>query len=308
MTGFSHDALRLPVIVAPMFLVSGIDLIVAACEAGMVGALPASNARDADGFEAWLDMITDRLRDRVSAAPFAVNINVQPGRYADPERIIGTCARHRVPLIITSVGDPAEMVARVHDWGGKVFHDVTTVRHAEKAVEAGVDGLILVCAGAGGHAGSASPFSLLPRVRRFFDKTIVLAGGVGDGAGIVAAQALGADLVYMGTRFIASAESTASPDYKAMIVRSDIADILYTPAISGVPANFLRPSLLANGIDPALLRPLAKGARPDFGDGVRAWRDVWSAGHASALVDRISTVKEIADQLAEEIAVAHARR
>lgn len=299
--------LRLPVVVAPMFLVSGVELTVAACRAGLIGSFPASNARDATGLTSWLAAIRDALAAEAAPGPFAVNINVQKGRYADHDAMVAACEAARAPLIITSVGDPTEIAKRVHGWGGKVFHDVTTVRHAEKAAEAGVDGLILVCAGAGGHSGAASPFSLLPRVRRFFDGTLVLAGGVGDGAGIAAARTLGADLVYMGTRFIASAESLASPEYRRMLVETDIADVIYTPAISGLPANFLRPSIRNAGMDPDQLPPLKAPRQADLPEGVRAWKHVWSAGQAVGLIDDVPSVATLADRLEAEMRTAQGR-
>ncbi|HYG28173.1 MAG TPA: nitronate monooxygenase [Caulobacteraceae bacterium] len=298
--------LRLPVIVAPMFLVSGVELTVAACQAGLVGSFPASNARDAAGLASWLGQIREALADDAAAAPFAVNINLQKGRYADHDAMVAACEAARAPLVITSVGDPTEIVERVHGWGGQVFHDVTTVRHAEKAVEAGVDGLILVCAGAGGHSGAASPFSLLPRVRRFFDRTLVLAGGVADGAGIAAARMLGADLVYMGTRFIASAESLAADDYKRMLIETDISDVIYTPAISGLPANFLRPSIAAAGMDPDALPPLKGPRQADLPEGVRAWKHVWSGGQAVGLIDDAPPVAVLVDRLEAEMRQAQA--
>jgi nitronate monooxygenase len=304
MTLFAN--LRLPVVVAPMFLVSGVELTVAACRAGLIGSFPASNARDAPGLTAWLATIRDALAEETAPGPFAVNINVQNGRYADRDAMIAACEATRAPLVITSVGDPTEVAKRVHGWGGKVFHDVTTVRHAEKAAEAGVDGLILVCAGAGGHSGAASPFSLLPRVRRFFSGTLVLAGGVADGAAIAAARMLGADLVYMGTRFIASAESLASADYKRMLIEADIADVAYTPAISGLPANFLRPSIANAGMDPDALPPLKGPRQPDLPQGVRAWKHVWSAGQAVGLIDDAPPVADLVARIEAEMRAARA--
>jgi nitronate monooxygenase len=283
-----------------MFLVSGIDLVVAACREGLLGAFPASNARDAEGLSDWLGRIEGALADLPDPAPYAVNINVAPGRYADQGAMIDACRRARVPLVITSVGDPTEVVKAVHDWGGVVFHDVTTVRHAEKAQAAGVDGLILVCAGAGGHSGGLSAFSFVPRVRRVFDKTLVLAGGVADGGGVLAARALGADLVYMGTRFIASAESLASSAYKDMVINADLADVIYTDAISGLPANFLRPSIRDAGLDPEHLPPPIARGQGRLPEGVKAWKHIWSAGHAVALIDSAPSVRDIAAKLKQE--------
>jgi len=294
------DRLRLPVITAPMFLVSGPELVISACRAGLLGAFPAANARDAQGLAQWLQLIAAQRALMPTPAPYAVNINVSPGRYADQSGIVGACRDARVPLVITSVGDPSAMTKAVHEWGGVVFHDVTTVRHAEKAAEAGVDGLILVCNGAGGHSGTASAFSFLPRVRQFFDKTIVLAGGIATGRAILAARALGADLVYMGTRFIASAESLASPAYKQSVVDSDLKDVLFTAAISGLPANFLRQSIASAGLNPDHLPRSVGSATTPLPEGIKAWKHIWSAGQAVALIDSVPPVSEIVDSLLQE--------
>jgi nitronate monooxygenase len=227
--------LSLPVIAAPMFIVSNPDLVVAQCLAGIVGSFPALNARAPDTLDGWLTGIEQRLAQAEAKdasrtiAPFAVNLIV----HASNDRLgadLETCIAHLVPMIITSLRAPGEVVDRVHSYGGVVFHDVTTVRHAEKALEGGVDGLILVCAGAGGHAGALSPFALLGEIRRFFDGPIVLAGAITSGAAILAAQAMGADLAYMGTRFIATKEANAALGYKAMITEGSAADIFYTPS------------------------------------------------------------------------------
>jgi nitronate monooxygenase len=295
---------KLPVLVAPMFLVSSVEMVVEACRSGVGATLPASNARSAAGLSAALRKIGESLAGVEASGPFAVNINVKKDRYDDLDEIVAVCREAGVPLVITSVGDPREMVERVHDWGGLVFHDVTTVRHAEKAAEAGVDGLILVCAGAGGHSGGLSPFAFVPRVRRFFNKTIVVAGAISDGAGIAAVRMLGADLVYMGTRFIASVESLASPEYKAMLLNSDLADVLYTPAISGLPANFLKPSIRSHGLDPDNLPPPKGLFKADLPEGLKAWKHLWSAGQGVGLIDDIPTTAEIIHRLAEEMRLA----
>jgi nitronate monooxygenase len=295
---------KLPVLVAPMFLVSSVEMVVEACRSGVGATFPASNARSAAGLSAALRKIGESLAGVEASGPFAVNINVKKDRYDDLDEIVAVCREAGVPLVITSVGDPREMVERVHDWGGLVFHDVTTVRHAEKAAEAGVDGLILVCAGAGGHSGGLSPFAFVPRVRRFFNKTIVVAGAISDGAGIAAVRMLGADLVYMGTRFIASVESLASPEYKAMLLNSDLADVLYTPAISGLPANFLKPSIRSHGLDPDNLPPPKGLFKADLPEGLKAWKHLWSAGQGVGLIDDIPTTAEIIHRLAEEMRLA----
>ncbi|OYY13609.1 MAG: nitronate monooxygenase, partial [Rhizobiales bacterium 35-68-8] len=250
--------LALPVIASPMFIVSGPDLVVAECLSGVVGSFPALNARAPDTLDGWLTTIKARLAAARAAepgrriAPFAVNqiVHSSNDRLAQD---MDTCVAHEVPLIITSLRPPGEVVRQAHSYGGIVFHDVTTVRHAEKALEAGVDGLILVCAGAGGHAGTLSPFALLGEVRRFYDGPVILSGSITTGRAILAAQAMGADLAYMGTRFIATAEANAAPGYKTMITQSAAADILYTPFFTGVPGNYLKPSITASGLDPEAL-------------------------------------------------------
>jgi nitronate monooxygenase len=310
--------LRLPVVAAPMFLTSGPELVVACCTAGIVGTFPALNRRTTAEFEAWVVEIQGRLqqfreRSGREPAPFGVNLIVHksnPRLEADLE----VCERYRVPLIITSLGAASSVVDRVHRYGGVVFHDIINVRHARKAAEAGVDGLIAVAAGAGGHAGSGSPFALVGEIRRFFDKTLLLAGAISSGRDIAAAQLLGADLAYMGTRFIATREARVADAYKAMIVGSAAADIIYTPAISGVNANFLRPSIEAAGLDPSRLETPAV---VDFGSELieahaaprdkskpSPWRDVWSAGQGVGAIDDVPPVAELVERLQGEYRAA----
>ncbi|KKC25224.1 NAD(P)H-dependent flavin oxidoreductase [Sphingomonas sp. SRS2] len=289
----------LPVITAPMFLVSGVDLVVAACRAGVIGSFPALNARDPELLADWLATIERRLAEPgpIPPAPYAVNIVLRsPIRREQLEK----CAAAGVPIVITSVGDPSEAVKRVHDWGGLVFHDVTNLDHARKAAEAGVDGIILVCAGAGGHSGAQSAFALTPQVRAMFDGAIIVGGGIGDGRAILATQALGADFAYVGTRFIATAESLASDPYKQLLVEAATSDIVYTDRISGLPASFIRQSLLAAGLDPDQLPPLRAPRTPDLPPGVKAWKDIWSAGHAVGLITSPSTVAGVIAQLTAE--------
>jgi nitronate monooxygenase len=294
--------LRLPIIAAPMFLVSGLDLARACCKGRIVGGFPAGNARTPEQLDGWFDQLErDRAEDS-DVGPYAVNLTL--ARNIEDSPIGATVLRRKPPILISSVGDPTAMVGRVHDWGGLIFHDVTTVRHAEKAAEAGVDGIILVCAGAGGHAGAVSPFALLPQVRERFGGLIVLAGAISDGRSILAAQALGADLVYMGTRFIATRESMAPEGYKAGVLEAETKDIVYTPSISGLPASFIRQSIEAVGLDPANLPPPLGLHRPDLPEGVRAWRDVWSAGQGAGLVRDIPTVAELIDRLDTEYQAA----
>ncbi|NNE84086.1 MAG: nitronate monooxygenase [Alphaproteobacteria bacterium] len=292
--------LSLPVVAAPMFLVSGPEIVIASCKAGIVGTFPALNQRTSEGFDAWLTEIDAALSD--SDAPYGVNLIVHKTnpRVAPDLKL---CAKHKVPLIITSLGAVADLVDTVHAYGGVVFHDVTTVRHAQKAAEAGCDGLILVCAGAGGHAGTLSPFALLPEIRSFFDGTILLAGSLSDGRAIATAQMLGADLAYFGTRFIATVESQAADGFKAMIVDSAAKDIIHTPAISGIPGSFLRPSIEAAGFDPDYL-PKKGASQAEFGDNMqeerKAWRDVWSAGQGVGQIDDVPTVAELVTRLRRE--------
>lgn len=297
--------LALPAIAAPMFLVSGPELVLAACKAGIVGGFPALNQRTSDGFDAWLAEIEAKLGP--TDAPYAVNLIVH---HTNPrvEADLAICERHRVPIVITSLGAVASLVERVHAYGGLVFHDVTNLRHARKAAEAGVDGLILVCAGAGGHAGVINPFALTAEVRAFFDGAVILAGCISNGADIAAAETIGADLAYLGTRFIATRESMAKPEYKAMLCASEARDIVYTPAISGVPASFLRQSLINAGLDPDSLTD-----RPDVNMGkeldpeVRAWKNIWSAGQGVGSIHDTPSVAELVARLKDEYRAALAK-
>lgn len=304
--------LALPVIASPMFIVSGPDLVVAECLSGVVGSFPALNARAPDTLDGWLTTIKARLAAARAAepgrriAPFAVNqiVHSSNDRLAED---MDTCVAHEVPLIITSLRPPGEVVRQAHSYGGIVFHDVTTVRHAEKALEAGVDGLILVCAGAGGHAGTLSPFALLGEVRRFYDGPIALSGAITTGDAILAAQAMGADLAYMGTRFIATAEANAAPGYKQMIADSTAADIVYTPYFTGVPGNYLKPSIHASGLDPEAL-PHADKSAMNFGSTrVKPWKDVWGAGQGVGTIPDVPTVADVVNRLSHEYRDARAR-
>lgn len=286
--------LRLPVVAAPMFLVSGPELVIAACRAGILGSFPALNQRTTDGLDEWLTRIAAEVGD----APYAVNLIVH-GSNTRLHEDLAVIVRHRVPVVITSLGAVPELVDTIHGYGGIVLHDVTTLRHAKKAASAGVDGLVLVSGGAGGHAGTLNPFALLASVRPWFDGTIALAGSISTGADVAAAVAVGADLAYMGTRFIATSESAAPEGYRDEIVAAGAADIVYTPAVSGIPANFLRSGLDAAGIDPA-------GPAAEHED-VKAWRDVWSAGHGVAAITDAPPVAELVDRLAVEYRQAAAR-
>lgn len=306
------DALALPVIASPMFIVSGPELVIAQCLNGVVGSFPALNARPADQLDVWLARIKAELAAANAAdptrkiAPFAVNqiVHASNDRLAHDMEV---CVRHEVPIIITSLRAPGEVVEAAHSYGGLVFHDITNVRHAQKALEAGVDGLILVCAGAGGHAGTLSPFALVGEIRRFYDGPVILSGAIATGQAILAAQAMGADLAYIGTRFIATQEANAAQGYKDMIVETSAADIVYTPYFTGVPGNYLKPSIAAQGLDPDAL-PDADKTKMSFGSGrTKAWRDIWGSGQGVGLIDDAPPVATVIDRLKTEYAQARAR-
>lgn len=298
--------LRLPVVAAPMFLVSTPDLVVACCRAGIVGSFPALNLRTTEALDGWLTTITDRLAP--DDAPYAVNLIVHSSntRVRDDLAVL---ARHRVPVVITSLGAASEVVDAVHGWGGIVLHDVTNAQHARKAAAAGVDGLILVSAGAGGHAGDTNPFALVASVRPWFEGVLLLAGAISSGADVLAARAMGADLAYVGTRFIATAESGASDAYKTMIVDAQVRDIVHTASVSTIPANFLRASLAAAGLDPDVPPgPVDLGhvTNPSESD-AKAWRDIWSAGHGVVAIDDVPAVADLVDRLEAEYRQAKER-
>ena len=296
-----QQRLRLPVVAAPMFLVSNPQLVLACCNSGIVGSFPALNQRDSSGFRAWLEEIQAGLHS--DAAPYAVNLIVH---HSNPrlQDDLAICVEKRVPIIITSLGAVKELVDAVHGYGGLVFHDVTTRRHAEKAAEAGVDGLIAVAAGAGGHAGTWSPFSLIAEIRQFFDKTLLLAGCLNHGHEILAAQLLGADLAYFGTRFIGTAESHAPDAYKEMLLNARAADIIHTPAVSGVPASFMRQSLEAAGFDMAALQNKGEvnfGSKlKPLSDEAKAWKTVWSAGQGVGEIEDLPSVDQLVARLDAE--------
>ena len=299
--------LALPVIASPMFLVSNPALVIAQCCAGIVGSIPALNARPQELLDDWLTEIEQGLAACRAAdpqrviAPYAVNLIVHQSnpRLQDD---LDTCVRHRVPVIITSLHSPDSVVGQVHAYGGIVLHDVTTVRHAKKALAAGVDGLILVCAGAGGHSGALSPFALVTEVRSFYDGLLVLAGSITSGSGILAAQALGCQLAYMGTRFIASEEAAAVGAYKQMVVESSAADILYTPYFSGVHGNYLKPSIRASGLDPDNL-PVHDAADMNFAK-PKKWKEIWGCGQGAGNIRDILPAADIVARLKQEYRVA----
>lgn len=309
--------LRLPVISAPMFLGSGPDLVIGACRAGVLGTFPALNLRTTEDFDDWLTRIEEALAQPDGSgrepAPYGVNFIVHRTNKrieADLERIVA----HEVPVVITSLGAAKDVVDAVHSYGGLVFHDVTNARFATKAAEAGVDGLILVSAGAGGHAGGLNPFALITEVRRVWDGPLILGGSLSTGRDVLAAQAAGADLAYMGTRFLATQESIATEEYREMLVRSGAEEIVYTPSISTIPGNFLRESIIGAGLDPDNLpvpdaidvshvtNPHAR--EQPTGPAPKAWKDVWSAGHSVAGITEVLPVAQLVDQLEAEYLTA----
>jgi len=303
-----YNDLALPVVAAPMFLISGPEIVIECCKNGVVGTFPALNQRTTEGFEEWVVEIKQALaafesKTGKKAAPFGVNLIVHqtnPRVQADLE----ICMKHKVPLIITSLGAVSQLVEAVHSYGGLVYHDVIKKRHAEKAAEAGVDGLILVAAGAGGHAGTLNPMPFVQEIRSFFKKTILLAGCISNGQDVASAMQMGADFAWLGTRFINTTESRASEGYRDMIIESGASDIVHTAAVSGVPANFLRPSLEAMGITQEMWDQKAK---MDFGKEMdaakaeaKAWKTLWSAGQGVTTIHDNIPVAELVDRLKTE--------
>lgn len=313
---FRTDSLNLPLIAAPMFLISGPELALACCREGIVGSFPALNQRTSDEFEEWLIQMTEGLRKlkeenpEANIAPYAVNLIVHrsnPRWQADLE----LCVKHQVPIIITSLGAASQVVEAVHSYGGVVFHDVTNQKHARKAAEAGVDGIIAVAAGAGGHAGTTNPFVLVHEIREVFKGTILLAGGLSHGEDLLAAQAVGADLAYMGTRFINTTESRAEDAYRNMIIESVSGDIIHTPAVSGIPASFMRQSLEAAGFP---MDKLNQAGEINYGEKLKpmdeeakAWKTVWSAGQGVSQINDVVSVQALVSRLKQEYTDARAR-
>ena len=304
--------LSIPAVAAPLFLISGPKLVIECCKNGIVGTFPALNHRTTEGFEQWVIEIKEALASfeketGKKAAPFGVNLIVHPTNpRVQPDLEI--CMKHQVPLIITSLGAVSDLVDAVHSYGGLVYHDIIKRRHAEKAAEAGVDGLILVAAGAGGHAGILNPIALVNEIKQFFHKTILLSGCISNGNDVASALQMGADLAYMGTRFINTTESLADEAYQEMIINSKAEDIVYTAAVSGVNASFLRPSLEAMGITEDLW---SKSKKIDFGSELdaakaeaKAWKTIWSAGQGVTSVQDVQPTKELIDQLTKEFKVA----
>ena len=301
--------MSLPVIGAPLFIISNPRLVIAQCKNGVIGAFPALNARPQKVLDEWLSQITTELLNFRTAnpgaevAPFAVNQIIHPSN----DRLsadLDLCEKYKVPIVITSLSAPNQIVPRVHSWGGLVFHDVIGVRHAKKALEAGVDGLILVCAGAGGHAGTLSPFALMEEVRKFWQGPVALAGAIATGRGVLAARAMGADFAYLGTRFIATEEANADQRYKEMIAAASAADILYSAYFTGVPGNYLRQSVINAGLDPDHLPARDKTAMnfeaAKAAETVKAWRDIWGAGQSVGAIDDVRPAADIIARLRAE--------
>ncbi|MCK6412517.1 MAG: nitronate monooxygenase family protein [Azonexus sp.] len=301
-----NQNLTLPVICAPMFIVSNPDLVIAQCQSGVIGSFPALNARPKELLDEWLTKIRATLAESPNAAPFAVNQIIHPSNDR-LEHDMALCVQHQVPLIITSLSAPTQIVPHVHAYGGQVFHDVISVRHAEKALEAGVDGLILVCAGAGGHAGTLSPFALVSEIRKFYNGPIALSGAISTGQNILAAQALGADFAYIGTRFIATREANAVDAYKQAIIESAAKDVVYTPYFTGVHGNYLKKSIVAAGLDPDDL-PVKDKTSMNFGGSrdAKAWRDIWGAGQGVGSIDTVLPAAELIAQMKQEYLAAKA--
>ena len=305
--------LKIPVVGAPLFIVSGPELVISQCKAGVVGSFPALNARPQEILDEWLTQIKEELDKHNQenpdspAAPYAVNQIC----HASNDRLMQdmeTCVKHEVPIIITSLRPPLEIVKAAHSYGGVVFHDVINVKHARKAAEQGVDGLILVCAGAGGHAGTHSPFALVREVKEWFDGTILLSGSISDGYSIASAIALGADLAYIGTRFIATEEANADQRYKDMLITSSASDIVYSSLFTGVHGNYLKPSIEKAGLDPENL-PSADKSKMNFGSGgntkSKAWKDIWGSGQGIGSIKNDPSVQELVSELTEQYEKAY---
>ena len=298
-----RERLVLPVVAAPMFLVSGPEIVIAACKAGVIGGFPSLNARSLEILDSWLHEITEALGQSNAPpgpggpAPFAVNLIVHKTNLR-ANQDLELIKKYKAPIVITSVGHPGNIAEHVHGYGGLVFHDVINLRHARKAMEASVDGIILVCAGAGGHAGLLNPFTFVPQVREFFDGTILLAGGISNGRAVRAAEELGADLAYMGTRFIATKESMAEDAYKEMIVEAQAKDIVYTDKVSGINGNFMIQSLRRVGMAPgeADQAPEIEIGNDEF----KAWKQIWSAGQGVGEISDVPTTQELVERLKKE--------
>ena len=305
--------LSLPVIGSPLFIASCPALVIEQCKAGIVGSFPALNARPADMLDTWLTDIQQALADHQAAHPDAVigPIAVNQIVHQSNDRLahdVEVCVKHRIPIIISSLrAPPKDMLDAIHSYGGIVLHDVISIRHAQKALEAGVDGLILVAASAGGHAGGLSPFALVGEVRKFFDGPIALSGSIASGDAILAAQAMGADFAYIGSRWLATQEANTSEGYRQAIVESTAADIVYTNLFTGVHGNYLKKSIEKAGLDPNNLPEADKSAMNFSSGSAKAWRDIWGAGQGVGLMEDVPTVAEVVQRLRREYVAARER-
>lgn len=303
--------LRIPVVASPMFIISNPALVLAQCRAGIVGSFPALNARPQEQLDDWLAEITETLaacnagNPERRAAPFAVNQIVHKSN-ARLEQDLAACVKYKVPIVITSLGAVPEVNQAVHSYGGIVLHDIIHDRHARKAIEKGADGLIAVAAGAGGHAGTLSPFALVQEIRQWFDGPLLLSGAIANGGAVLAARAMGADLAYIGSPFIATHEARATEAYKQMIVDSRAADIVYSNLFTGVHGNYLKGSIRAQGLDPDAL-PQSDPSKMDFGNAAKAWKDIWGCGQGIGAVTGIVGAAELVDRLAREYEAARCR-
>lgn len=307
--------LRIPVVAAPLFIISNPDLVIAQCKAGIVGSFPSLNARPIEVLEEWLERITTELKAHDEAnpdnpsAPFAVNQIVH--RSNDRlDQDMDLCEKYQVPIVITSLGAQVEINERVHAWGGIVLHDIINNKFAKKAIEKGADGLIAVAAGAGGHAGALSPFALIQEIREWFDGPLLLSGSIANGNAVLAAQAMGADLAYIGSAFIATKEANADLAYKQALVDYAASDIVYTNLFTGVHGNYLAPSIEANGLDPKNL-PMSDASQMNFGSGgnaeAKAWKDIWGCGQGIGAVTAIVSAEDLVERLSQEYTSAHAK-
>ncbi|MES5098210.1 nitronate monooxygenase family protein [Agrobacterium sp. BA1120] len=308
------DNLRLPVVASPLFIISHPELTLAQCKAGVVGAFPALNARPESQLDEWLAMMTEDLANynaanpEKPAAPFAVNQIVHTSNKR-LEHDLGLCVKYKVPIVISSLGAVPEVNAAIHSYGGIVLHDIINNRHANSAIRKGADGLIAVATGAGGHAGTLSPFALVQEIREWFDGPLLLAGAIANGGAILGAQAMGADMAYIGSPFIATKEARASDAYKQAIVEAQAGDIVYSNYFTGIHGNYMKASIIAAGMDPDNL-PVADPSKMDFGaatSGAKAWKDIWGAGQGVGAVKAVEPVSALVDRLASEYATAKAR-
>lgn len=306
--------LRLPAVAAPMFIISNPKMVIAQCRAGIVGSFPSLNARSTEILDEWLTEITEALAAHNAAnperpaAPYAVNLIVHRSN-TRLEQDVEICIRHNVPIIITSLGARPEINDAIHSYGGIVFHDIINLTHARKALEKGADGLIAVCAGAGGHAGTLSPFALVQEIRQFFDGPLLLSGAIAHGRSVLAAEAMGADLAYAGSVFIATEEANAAPEYKQCLVEATADDIIYTNLFTGIHGNYLRQSIEAAGLDPKNL-PTSDPSRMNFGSGgnqaAKAWRDIWGCGQGIGVINKVETVASVVNRMEQEYTAARA--